>query len=87
MQNKISVRHSFAVKTNNKTNESTIKIVDKSSGKPTHSCKQGRQEDAHCDNFITKDKSKIDYQFLLVHKVNKVNINIQYPSLFSQYFS
>jgi hypothetical protein len=65
---------SFAVKTNDKTNESTIKIVDKSIGKPTHSCKHGRHKDAHCDAVTTKDKSKIDHQFLLVHKVDKVNI-------------
>jgi hypothetical protein len=64
-----------------------IKIVDKSIGKAKHSPKQVRHEEALCDAVTTKDKSKIEHQFLLAHEVNKVNMNIQYQSIiFSIFF-
>ncbi len=61
-------KDSFAMKTNERKNPITVKNVDKS-GKPTHSHKQGRHKDAHCDAVTSKDKSKIKNQFYLVHKV------------------
>jgi hypothetical protein len=68
-----------------KRNESTISIVDKSIGKSQRSPKQIKCKEVHCDAVTTtKDKSKI---FLHPQKIDKVNMNIQYPPLYlSQYF-
>jgi hypothetical protein len=60
--------------------------MDKSIGKPTHSRKQGRHKDAYCDAVTKNDKSKIEHQFLLVHKADKVNVNFQYHHYFFKFF-
>ncbi len=59
--------------------------MDKSIGKSQRSPKQIKREEVHCDAVTTtKDKSKI---FLHPQKIDKVNMNIQYPPLYlSQYF-
>jgi hypothetical protein len=70
-QDRQKEKDSFAMKTNEKKNLITVKNVDKSIDKPTHSHKQGRHKDAHCDAVTTKDKSKIEHQLFLVHKVDR----------------